>query len=323
MEYRKLISFGKNSFVVSLPKNWVRQSKLKKGDLIYIEENNQKLILSKGDSEKGTEERQRVILIDGKSITLIEREINAAYIANCRNIILKGVELKSKIKELQRAIQNLIALEIMEQTSDVIYAKDFLNMDKVSIEELIRKMDVIARTMIKESSRIFAEDNYENINDRDRDVNRLYFLLYRAVLYNLEYPMKAFKNFNYMPVDLLKFHFIGFYIEGIADEVRRTARFARKISVSAHDKKQLEQFFDKVERYYTDTMKAIYAKDSELGLKLSELKKAYLTELEELERKNMQVPDFIKMLSRQRRLVSFVHNLGRTVYTLNYLPATR
>ncbi len=38
MEYRKLISFGKNSFVISLPKAWVRHSKLKKGDLIYVEE---------------------------------------------------------------------------------------------------------------------------------------------------------------------------------------------------------------------------------------------------------------------------------------------
>ena len=53
MEYRKLISFGKNSYVVSLPKNWVRQNKLKKGDLVYIEENVSNLVLQPRPSESG------------------------------------------------------------------------------------------------------------------------------------------------------------------------------------------------------------------------------------------------------------------------------
>ena len=38
MEFRKLISFGKTSFVMSLPKGWVVKNKLKKGDLIALEE---------------------------------------------------------------------------------------------------------------------------------------------------------------------------------------------------------------------------------------------------------------------------------------------
>ena len=47
MEFRKLISFGKSSYVVSLPKAWVVQQKLKKGDLIAVDEAGPKLILSK------------------------------------------------------------------------------------------------------------------------------------------------------------------------------------------------------------------------------------------------------------------------------------
>ena len=46
MEYRKLISFGKSSYVVSLPKSWVVQNKLKKGDLLYFDEKEKDLILS-------------------------------------------------------------------------------------------------------------------------------------------------------------------------------------------------------------------------------------------------------------------------------------
>ena len=52
MEYRKLISFGKNSFVVSLPKSWIKQNKLIKGDLIHISDNGSDLILSKKESDE-------------------------------------------------------------------------------------------------------------------------------------------------------------------------------------------------------------------------------------------------------------------------------
>ncbi|MEK6938507.1 MAG: phosphate uptake regulator PhoU [Nanoarchaeota archaeon] len=184
MEYRKLISFGKSSFVVSMPKSWVNQNKLKKGDLIYLEESGQNLLLSKSDIKKEEENKTKVIAIDGKNINLIAREVNSSYILNFKTIVLKGKEIKDRIKEIQEIFQNLIALEVMEQTANTIVAKDFLNMEQVSVEEIIRKMDIITRTMMKESFGALTSDNYENINQRDKDVNRLYFLLYRTILYN-------------------------------------------------------------------------------------------------------------------------------------------
>ncbi len=53
MEYRKLISFGKSSFVVSLPKSWVTQNKMKKGDLVYFEDSGVNLLINtrKKDNE--------------------------------------------------------------------------------------------------------------------------------------------------------------------------------------------------------------------------------------------------------------------------------
>ena len=316
MEYRKLISFGKSSYVVSLPKSWVIQNKLKKGDLVYMEDSGHCLVLSKKDEEKGLEEKEKVILIDGKPISIIGREVSAAYITNYRSIVLKGKEIKSKIKELQSIIQSLIALEIMEQTSESIIAKDFLNMEKVSLLELIRKMDVVTRTMFKESCSIFQEDNYQNINERDSDVNRLYFLLYRAVLYNIENPTKAMKNFKLTTIDLLRIQSLGFYIEAIADEVRRTVRYARLLKIQPPKQKQIEQLLHKLNNFYLETMKATYNKDQDLALRLSELKVEYETELDLLEKDVQKVENLNQMINRMRRLITGIHNLGRVIYTL-------
>lgn len=316
MEYRKLISFGKSSFVISIPKPWINKHKLVKGDLLYLEETGPNLILSKEDKISSPTEKEIVILVDGKTKEWLAREVCSAYILNYRSIILKGKSLKGKVKDLQGIIQNLMALEIMEQTTDSIIAKDFLNMDKVSCQELIRKMDVVTRTMLQETREIFDEDNYENINQRDKDVNRLYFLLYRTVLYNLENPTRAMKNFNYSSIDLMRMHSIGFYIEMIADEARRIARFARKIKVNPTQKKLIEKFLKDSEDYYIATMKAGYNKDMKAALGLSDHKVVMDKAVEKVEADIMTVKDLSKVVNRMQRLVSSIHNLGRVAYTL-------
>ena len=95
MEYRKLISFGKSSFVISLPKAWINKHKLSKGNLLYLQESETDLIISPKEHEE-VEEREITINVDGKDIFFITREINAAYIENNRRIILKGKELEAK-----------------------------------------------------------------------------------------------------------------------------------------------------------------------------------------------------------------------------------
>ena len=95
MEYRKLISFGKNSFVLTLPKAWVRSNKLQKGDLVYIKENINNLILY--PQQQGDQESKEIIIdVNKKSIRHIQREIIAAYIRNYRRIVLVGEEIIDK-----------------------------------------------------------------------------------------------------------------------------------------------------------------------------------------------------------------------------------
>ncbi|MBI2572680.1 phosphate uptake regulator PhoU [Candidatus Woesearchaeota archaeon] len=316
MEYRKLISFGKNSFVVSLPKNWVRQSKLEKGDLIYIEESGSNLVLSKQEINKEVQEKEKVINIDGKTVFSITREVCSAYILNYRTITLRGKEIKTKVKELQGIVQGLMALEILEQNSDSIIAKDFLNMDKVSVNELLRKMDVVTRTMIKEMCSIFEEDTYENLNERDRDVNRLYFLLYRTILYNLENPSKSMKNFKLSPIDLLKYYTLGFYMEAIGDEVKRSARYLRQLKLTAEKQKVIKNMLLELNDYFITTMKAVHNNDMSLALQLSEMKLKFNNQLEELEKDVQKIAYLHNVISKLQRMTTLIHNTGRLIYTL-------
>lgn len=314
MEYRKLISFGKSSFVVSLPKAWVIKQKLKKGDVIYFDEKDNNLLLRPKETSVSEEKKEKTINIDGKNIYQIRREINAAYVENFKIIKLLGKELKEKTPEIKKLIKDLVALEILELDSEKIIAKDFLDMENTSILELIKKIDIITRSMLEDSTHTFVSDNYEDINLRDSDVNRLHLLIFRAARYGLRNPLKAFKNFNLDPVDLLNAYWIAFHIEAVADETKRIARYMRRVELKKPQQKIFEKLFIDGKTLYLDSIKAYYNQEIQRALELSNKKKEYILQIDTFYKNNNKVRDISYLADRYKRMLSHIHEIGRMVY---------
>ena len=314
MEYRKLISFGKSSFVVSMPKAWVDKHKLKKGDILHLEENETSLIVMPKQMERIAEEKEIIINVDGKKIKQIQRELIPAYVNNYKTIILSGKEIKNKAKEIEPLIKDLIALEIMEQNASKITAKDFLNMNDISINNLVRKMDVITRAMIEDCETIFQEDVYENINHRDKDVNRLSYLIFRAVNYGLENQTYMIKQFKLNSKDLLRYHLLAFQIEVIADEARRFARHVRKTKLTKEKQKSLLGLLNRAKQNYLETMKAFYTNNSLLAHSLANLKKGLIEDCSNFYLQNKNKEGVNDSITRLKRLIVTVHKVGRLVY---------
>src|SRR3989344_5839866 len=90
METRKIISFGNSSYVISMPKAWIRENRLKKGDLLNIEEKKDELLIYPGQNDKKEEPKRIMIEIDGKDISLIRTEVVSAYLTNYDIIEIMG-----------------------------------------------------------------------------------------------------------------------------------------------------------------------------------------------------------------------------------------
>ena len=100
-------------------------------------------------------------------------------------------------------IHDLIALEIMEETSDRITAKDFLNLDEIDILDTMKKMDRITRDMMEDSHGSFDEDKYPDLSLRDKDVNRLLYVASRSIRYLQRRPALA-KERGYTQGELMR-----------------------------------------------------------------------------------------------------------------------
>lgn len=313
MEYRKLISFGKNSFVVSLPKSWVRQNNLKKGALVYVEEKDNNLLLGLGDRQE-VQEKSREISVDGKSIRRLKREIITAYIKDYKTITLFGEELKDKAVEIQDTIQNLMALEVMEQTSRKLVARDFLDMNTISIINLVRKIDVIIRAMMEDCEKMFVEDDYESIFHRDNDINRLTFLIFRVVEFGFNNSSYIYKKQNLNSHKLLTYWWGVFHLETIGDDVKRVARYMRTTPL---DQKQRERFLKllaSAKENYLRVLKGFYAEDVELVHAVLDMKEKLISDCELFYQENKKVENVGLLIERLKSMITGIYSLGRVIY---------
>ena len=254
METRRIISFGTSSFVVSVPKTWIRENNLKKGDLIHIEDRKDELILSLGAGGKQEEPKRTLIEVDNKDLKLIRIEIVSAYLNNYDIIDIAGRQLEKLAPQVKGLIRNLTGLEIIQQTATKITAKDLLNLKEISIRTLIRRMDNITRSMLIDSIDCFSTDHFESIYERDMDVNRLVFLAFRVIRASMANPKLA-KHVAIGNLELMYSRDIIMRIEKIGDQTKRIARHIRNASaLTAEERHELSDLYKRLMNDYLATM---------------------------------------------------------------------
>ena len=133
MEKRKIIAFGSSSFIVSVPKAWIKENKLKKGDMLTLEEKDDELVFSAGNKEAREEERSIFIIAEGKDLQLVKSEIVSAYLNNYSIIDISGVSKKEDVIKIKDTLRKLIGFEIIRQEYEKICVKDLLDIREASI----------------------------------------------------------------------------------------------------------------------------------------------------------------------------------------------
>jgi phosphate transport system protein len=262
MHIRKLVKAGATSHTVSLPKEWLQKNKLKKGDNIFItEHSDSELRIMPRAGEDKEEEKEVTIEVDGKDIGTVQREITSAYLNNYSQIHLAGKTVNEKAKKLRNILHHFVALEVDEQTGSRISAKDLLNMSEISIEKTIRRMDMTLRSIMQDSIKaIGSKTIQESIEQRDDDVNRLYFLLFRILKGALN-NRKVATNLKVTNNEILATWYLTVNVENMADNAKAVSMLAGKIN----DRELLREAYQEIESAYADVMKAYYNRDRKLA----------------------------------------------------------
>jgi phosphate uptake regulator len=268
MEFRKLIAFGKGSFIISLPKKWTEKHNLTKGHLIGVEETSDGLIISAKTSDTKAKKKSITIPAENKSIPLLTSEIISAYLGNADTIEVLSNDLQKNALTIKNTLRNLAGMEVMEQTATKLVAKYLIDKKEISIPLIIRRMDNITRAMAQDVLQFFdKKQDVENIAQRDTDVNRLHFLAYREIRAAIIDPRLA-NSLQMSQLDLHTSKHIVQRIERIADCQKEIARSVDQINLQKKSLDRLKSLYGSINGHYSNVMKSYYTKDINLSYKI-------------------------------------------------------
>tara|TARA_Y100000310_G_C20628740_1_gene787418 strand:- start:779 stop:1786 length:1008 start_codon:yes stop_codon:yes gene_type:complete len=248
-----------------MPKAWVQQHKLKKGDLIGIEEGTNELVFHADSKEIEKEEKTVSINIDNKKLNFIKAEIITAYLDNNHTIEIFSSTLEDDAPLIKGILRNLSGMEIIEQTSKRIVAKDLIDVSSISIQNIIRRMDIITRSMMEDNILCMqGKCNPKSIVHRDVDVNRLYYLGCRVIKNAMENPI-LMKKLKTTPWKLLVDKTILRRIEEIADSQKRVCKLIAHAEFMDKFLQEFKQLNEDIKERYCNVMKAYYTNDKKLA----------------------------------------------------------
>ena len=226
-------------------------------------------------------------------------------------------ERRSDVAQMRTIIHGLMALEILEQTTEHILAKDYVNLEEITVDSLIHKVDNIVRGMLADITKVVSESTFfenielsDSIQARDVDVNRLMFLVKRTVKHRLGTTVPA--RGGDTPLDYLRAYELAMALEQGADEIKRIARLL--VEIETHKYPKLVRLIQDINRYYLDSMKAYAKRNAEQAFAVSSQKGSYMTLTTELMMAYKDRPTLVNLIHHLRNLINSLHTITRVMY---------
>ena len=281
-DIRKIQFTGRSTYILSLPKKWIEEMKLKAGDHVSISRNSNNSLCITPEKEKRlndvVNEVTTLVLIDEAPNTL-KRKIVSIYLSGY-NLI----NLKSKIGRIQpiqreavREIvrRSLIGTEIIADSSDIITIQVLLTLPELSVNTAVRRMFLIASSMHRDVLIALKEKNFEIANGvikSDDEVDRfsLYILRNLVMATNNERVLQEI-GLKY-PSDCLSYRVTVKSIERVADHATRIAikclEIDKDIPLSVIEK--LEKLSNLALEVLTSSVEAFLRRDYNLADKIAD-----------------------------------------------------
>jgi phosphate uptake regulator len=162
---RKLIRQGEGTITISLPKNWVSENKLKKGNEVELEERNNEIIVR---AEKVNRKNTASIKLGKESSDTYRSIIGGLYRGGYDEIEIELIE-KEGIANIEKAINSLYGFEVFYVSNNRCIVRSIYDSEKIDIKSHVLR---IIHT-IKTIQGIVVEDLEKGKLDSKKEVYEL------------------------------------------------------------------------------------------------------------------------------------------------------
>ena len=247
-EKRKIILFGKNSYVITLPQKWIDKNNLKKGDEIFLKQSNLDLKVSANIDDNKVKNKVGIINYENKPIKVLNKQLISFYLKNFRTIKIIGNNLLSSIEEITTLKNKLSSVEIVNVDNKCIVLEDLIKLNEIDLSALIKNIcDML----------IISFENLEDINqnldlilDIDKNINKIQFLGFKKINFTLE-NMNSFNEIK----NLFEYRKIISSFEFIGDIIKRSGRILKDMKKEEYS--QISKMIFEVKEYFLFVIKFI------------------------------------------------------------------
>jgi phosphate uptake regulator len=204
---RKIMSLGKSSLVVSLPKEWMQLNDLKKGETVqFTIQRDRSLVIYPSAQKRSAEKEITITIAQNEEEILITQKILGAFLNGYTGITLTSENIFTVPQT--KAVRNMagrLYMRVMAADAKTAYIQSLMDESKASLEQAIQRMHLISRSMcegaftaLKNNDVPLAKSTYS----LDDDVDHFAFLIMRILRNAAQDPHLA-NELHIDPVDCM------------------------------------------------------------------------------------------------------------------------
>ena len=173
--------------MITLPKDWVESMGMGKNDAVSLTvQQDGTLCINPGSVESKTHSEKTIDIDPEIDDEFLYRQLVGSYIAGhgTINIVCRDGIPGTKARIASSFTQTAIGLEIMDEDENRIIIKDLMNPSGILPCKSVERMRVLVRNMIGDVIGCMEScdrDVLETMSDRDKEVDRLDWLVFRQV----------------------------------------------------------------------------------------------------------------------------------------------
>jgi len=228
MEIRKVQMTGGSSYIITLPKEWIKSLKIQKNDSVgLISQSDGTLLVT---PKINREQIQKIKEFDVNIVTnqnLILRQLIGAYIQGYNCIKIKSTTRMSPTIKMtvRKFTRTTIGQEVVEETDKYILVKDILNPTEMPFDRTIKRMHIIVKGMHEDIITSIRKNDKKLVEDvllRDNEIDRLHWLVARQ--HNIILQNFSFADKMGVSIELANTSFlVSRIVERIGDHIIRIA----------------------------------------------------------------------------------------------------
>ena len=270
METRKVQVTGGSTYTVSLPKEWARENGIEAGSTVAFYPDADTLVLTPRTNEETVEGTLDIGELDGDALI---RAVMTMYVSGFDVISLAADRITTgQRRAIRTATQNIVGLEVLEETTDRVVIQDLLDSSELSIHNAISRMRLIASSMLADAVEALTDDDEDlarDVIERDDDVDRLWYLVSRIFRATLRSPTAA-EELGLPREVCFDYHASARQLERIADHAAKICQVSLDLDEIPDDVVEaLESLHAAADNVINTAMDALFTEESDQATRMA------------------------------------------------------